>query len=97
MSVFTKFGARPQLTLVVENRLITEIWVEGRAPIVSIHDYDWGETDRQPARDREGLPYMNINWNQPAWALGLSLQLPETKPDLCTLDCACPAKVPLQS
>ena len=96
MSIFTQLGPRPRLTLVIENQFVTEIWVEGRAPIISIHDYDWGQTDLEPARDLEGLPYTKINWNQPAWALGLSFHLPEMKADLCTLDCACPAKVPFQ-
>ena len=73
MSIFTKFDARPRLTIVIENQFVSEIWVEGRAPIISIHDYDWGETDPEPARDRDGFPFTKINWNQPAWALGLSL------------------------
>ncbi|MEM1389566.1 MAG: hypothetical protein AAGF53_00520 [Pseudomonadota bacterium] len=96
MSIFTHLGPRPRLTLVIENQYVTEIWVDRRAPIISIHDYDWGETDRDPARDRDGFPFTKVNWKQPAWALGLSLHSAEAKSDLCILDYACPAKVPFQ-
>lgn len=77
MTVFSQLGPRPELTLVMENQFVSQIWVDGRAPIICIHDYDWGETDRAPARDRDGFPYTKITWRQPAWALGLSLHPPK--------------------
>lgn len=69
-------GPRPDLTLVVEDDRIVEIWVAGRAPRIAIRDYDWGRTDPAPAFDREGFPYSDIHWSGPAWALGLSLYPP---------------------
>lgn len=96
MSIFTHFGARPQLTLVIENQFVTEIWMDGRAPIISIHDYDWGQNDLEPARDRFGLPFTKIKWIQPAWALGLSLHPPETKTDLRASSNSRRAMVPIQ-
>lgn len=66
-------GPRPNLTLVVQDQLIREIWVEERAPIIAIHDYDWGETDPNPAFDQEGFAFSVISWRRPAWMLGLSL------------------------
>lgn len=77
MTVFSQLGPRPRLTLVMENQFVSEIWVNGRAPIICVHDYDWGETDPAPARDRDGFAYTKINWNQPAWVLGLTLNLPK--------------------
>lgn len=73
-------GPRPQMTLVVEGDRIVEIWVAGRAPRISIRDYDWGRTDPAPAFDREGFPYCDIHWGGPAWALGLSLYPPVKEP-----------------
>jgi ParB family chromosome partitioning protein len=70
-------GPRPRLTLVVEESRVVEIWVDGRAPLIGLHDYDWGETDRHASRDEEGFPFTPINWKGPAWALGLSLYPPE--------------------
>ncbi len=70
-------GPRPDLTLVVEDDRIVEIWVAGRAPRIRIRDYDWGRTDPASAFDREGFPYSEIHWSGPAWALGLSLYPPE--------------------
>ena len=70
-------GPRPRLTLVVEASRVVEIWVDGRAPLIGLHDYDWGETDRHASRDAEGFPFTPINWKGPAWALGLSLYPPE--------------------
>ena len=70
-------GPRPRLTLVVEASRVVEIWVDGRAPLIALHDYDWGETDRHAVRDAEGFPFTPINWKGPAWALGLSLYPPE--------------------
>ncbi|GAB5458326.1 MAG: hypothetical protein Hens3KO_13560 [Henriciella sp.] len=69
-----RLGPRPRLTLVVEDMCVTEIWVEGRAPLIAIHDYDWGETDSDRAFDREGFAYTPINWRGPVWSLGLSLR-----------------------
>lgn len=69
--------SRPNLTLVVADMFIREIWVAGRAPIITIHDYDWGETDPAPERDASGIPFIRINWRRPAWRLGLSLHPPE--------------------
>ena len=70
-------GPRPQMTLVVENDRVVEIWVAGRTPRIAIRDYDWGRTDPEPTFDREGFPYSDIHWSGPAWALGLSLYPPE--------------------
>jgi len=70
-------GPRPRMTLVVKDDRIVEIWVDGRAPLIGLHDYDWGETDPDASRDAEGFPFTPINWKGPAWALGLSLYLPE--------------------
>mgnify|MGYP003632355027 FL=1 len=70
-------GPRPRLTLVVEASRVVEIWVDGRAPLIALNDYDWGETDRHAVRDEEGFPFTPINWKGPAWALGLSLYPPE--------------------
>ena len=70
-------GPRPRLTLVVEEARVVEIWVDGRAPLIALNDYDWGETDRHAVRDEEGFPFTPINWKGPAWALGLSLYPPE--------------------
>ena len=61
------------MTLVIEDKLVREIWVNGRAPLVTIHDYDWGELDPEPSFDTEGFPFSPINWSGPAWTLGLSL------------------------
>jgi len=96
MSIFTQFGVRPRLTLVIENQFVTEIWVDGRTPIISIHDYDWGQTDLEPACDPEGLPFTRFSWKRPAWALGLSLHPPETKTDLRALSKSRRAIVPIQ-
>ena len=38
--VFTSLGPRPRMTLVVCDAQIAEIWVEGRAPLITIQDYD---------------------------------------------------------
>lgn len=70
-------GPRPNMTLVVEDGRVVEIWVAGRAPRIAIRDYDWGRTDPAPAFDLEGFPYSDIHWSGPAWALGLSLYPPE--------------------
>ncbi|MEQ3650977.1 hypothetical protein [Hyphomonas sp.] len=69
--------ARACLTLIVIDGWITDIWIEGREPEITIHDYDWGETDPDASRDSDGLPYSKINWRQPVWKLGLSLYPPE--------------------
>lgn len=69
-------GPRPRLTLVISDMTVREIWVGGRAPLITIHDYDWGETDPNPAFDDEGLPFSPINWREPAWTLGLSFNPP---------------------
>ncbi len=70
-------GPRPRMTLVVEESRVVEIWVDGRAPLIGLHDYDWGETDRHAVRDEDGFAFTPINWKGPAWALGLSLYPPE--------------------
>jgi ParB family chromosome partitioning protein len=70
-------GPRPHMTLVIEDSRVLEIWVNGRAPLIALNDYDWGETDRHALRDAEGFPFTPINWRGPAWALGLSLYPPE--------------------
>lgn len=80
-------GPRPDMTLVVEDDRVVEIWVAGRAPRIRVRDYDWGQTDPAPAFDREGFPYSDIHWSGPAWALGLSLyppkkETPMAQPDL---------------
>ncbi len=69
-------GPRPHLRLVIEEQFVREIWVDGRAPIITIHDYDWGVTDPDPAFDEEGFAFSPINWRRPAWMLGLSLHPP---------------------
>jgi len=75
--IFTRLlGPRPSLTLVIEDHMVTEIWVSGRAPDISIRDYDWGETDTHPVIDRDGYPFTPIKWRGSAWALGLSLHPP---------------------
>jgi len=79
-------GPRPQMTLVVEDDRIVEIWVAGRAPRIAIRDYDWGRTDPAPAFDREGFPYSDIHWSGPAWALGLSLYPPEKETPMAQPD-----------
>ena len=70
-------GPRPRMTLVIAEAQVAEIWVEGRTPLITIRDYDWGETDPEACRDSEGFPFTKINWRDPAWALGLSLYPPE--------------------
>ena len=79
-------GPRPEMTLVVEDDRVVEIWVAGRAPRIAIRDYDWGRTDPAPAFDREGFPYSNIHWSGPAWALGLSLYPPEKETPMAQPD-----------
>lgn len=69
-------GPRPGVTLVIENRYVTEIWVAGRAPYITIRDYDWGQTDLHPAIDAEGYPFTPIRWRGAAWQLGLSFHPP---------------------
>lgn len=61
------------MTLVICDAQVAEIWVNGRAPLITIRDYDWGETDRAPIYDCDGFAYTKINWRHPPWALGLSL------------------------
>ncbi len=75
-------GPRPGVTFVIADQMVTEIWVAGRAPRITIRDYDWGETDLYPCRDPDGVPFTPINWTGPAWMLGLSLYPPaqETYP-----------------
>lgn len=72
-----QIGPRPVMTLVIEDLFVREIWVGRRAPIIRIHDYDWGQTDPTPVIDCDGCAYSPINWNGPAWTLGLSLHPPE--------------------
>jgi len=72
-----QIGPRPQITLVIQDQTVCEIWVNGRAPLITLHDYDWGETDPDPAFDAEGIAFSPINWRGPAWTLGLSLYPPE--------------------
>ncbi|WP_290948987.1 ParB/RepB/Spo0J family partition protein [Hyphomonas sp.] len=79
-------GPRPDMTLVVEDDRVVEIWVAGRAPRIAIRDYDWGQTDPAPAFDREGFPYSDIHWSGPAWALGLSLCPPEKETPMAQPD-----------
>ncbi|MCC0017640.1 MAG: ParB/RepB/Spo0J family partition protein [Rhodobiaceae bacterium] len=79
-------GPRPDMTLVVEDDRVVEIWVAGRAPRIRIRDYDWGRTDPARAFDREGFPYSDIHWSGPAWALGLSLYPPEKEPPMAQPD-----------
>ena len=79
-------GPRPRLTLVIAEAQVAEIWVEGRAPLITIRDYDWGETDPEPSRDGEGFPFTKVNWRGPAWALGLSLYPPEKETSMAQPD-----------
>jgi ParB family chromosome partitioning protein len=80
--IFDQLGPRPRMTLVICEQQVAEIWVEGRAPLISIRDYDWGETDPDPSRDADGFPFTKINWRDPAWKLGLSLYPPEQETDM---------------
>lgn len=64
---------RPEITLVVENGFIREIWVAKRAPLITIHDYDWGESDPLAVRDQDGAAYSKIEWREPSWRLGLTI------------------------
>jgi hypothetical protein len=34
-----QIGPRPELTLIVEGMFVREIWVAGRAPVITIHDW----------------------------------------------------------
>ncbi len=70
-------GPRPGLTLVIENQIVTEIWVAGRCPHITIRDYDWGATDPAPYLDRDGFPFTPITWRGAPWQLGLSLHPPQ--------------------
>ncbi|WP_290497584.1 ParB/RepB/Spo0J family partition protein [Hyphomonas sp. UBA4494] len=79
-------GPRPRMTLVIAEAQVAEIWVEGRAPLITIRDYDWGETDPEACRDSEGFPFTKINWRGPAWALGLSLHPPEKETPMAQPD-----------
>ena len=79
-------GPRPRMTLVIAEAQVAEIWVEGRAPLITIRDYDWGETDPEPCRDGDGFPFTKINWRGPAWALGLSLYPPEKETPMAQPD-----------
>ena len=79
-------GPRPEMTLVVDDDRVVEIWVAGRAPRIAIRDYDWGRTDPASAFDREGFPYSDIHWSGPAWALGLSLYPPEKETPMAQPD-----------
>ncbi len=79
-------GPRPRLTLVIAEAQVAEIWVEGRAPTITIRDYDWGESDPEPSRDGDGFPFTKINWRGPAWALGLSLYPPEKETSMAQPD-----------
>ncbi|MCR9193837.1 MAG: hypothetical protein NXH88_03840, partial [Hyphomonas sp.] len=58
--IFDQLGPRPRMTLVICEQQVAEIWVEGRAPLISIRDYDWGETDPGPSRDADGFPFTKI-------------------------------------
>ncbi|MEO0451936.1 MAG: hypothetical protein AAFZ74_16600 [Pseudomonadota bacterium] len=69
-------GPRPTMTLVIDDMFVREIWVNGRAPLILIRDYDWGSTDPLAVKDADGFAYSPINWNGPAWSLGLSLHPP---------------------
>ncbi len=68
---------RPRLVLTVIDGRITDVSVDDRAPDIVLHDYDWGETDPDALRDRDGHAFSKINWRAPAWKLGLSLYPPE--------------------
>lgn len=69
-------GPQPGVTFVIENQMVTEVWVAGRAARITIRDYDWGATDPHPYLDREGFPFTPITWRGTAWQLGLSLHPP---------------------
>lgn len=75
--LYKSLGPRPRLTFIIADEHIAQIWVNGRAPRISIRDYDWGPTDPRARRDRDGYPYTKIHWTGPAWALGLSLRSPK--------------------
>jgi ParB family transcriptional regulator, chromosome partitioning protein len=79
-------GPRPDMTLVVEDDRVVEIWVAGRAPRIAIRDYDGGRTDPGSVFDEEGFPFCDIHWSGPAWALGLSLYPPEKETPMAQPD-----------
>ena len=66
-------GLRPQMVLTLQDGWVQEIWVNGRAPIISLHDYDWAETDPLALRDADGHAFSCLNWSSPAWRLGLTV------------------------
>ncbi|MFT5774845.1 MAG: hypothetical protein ACI9NG_000790 [Hyphomonas sp.] len=77
LDVFERLlGPRPGLTFVIVDQMVTEIWVAGRCPRITIRDYDWGETDLAPCFDRDGVPFTSVKWRGPVWQLGLSLHPP---------------------
>jgi hypothetical protein len=73
-------GPRPSLTLDIERGFVIGIWVAGRRPDITIHDYDWGETAPDARRDYWGAPFVPINWRLPPWRLGLALAPPHLFP-----------------
>lgn len=70
---------RPCLILTVIEGRITDIRIGACEPDIILHDYDWGESDPHPSRDRDGHAFTKIRWRQPVWKLGLSLYPPETE------------------
>lgn len=66
-------GPRPQLTLDIEQGLVTAIWVAGRRPDVTIRDFDLGASAPDAPRDWFGAPYVLVHWPLPPWQLGLAL------------------------
>ena len=71
--VFAALGPRLRLTFVICEQQVTEVWVGGRAPLISIRDYDCGPFDPNACRDRDGFAYARTDWQAPAWRLGLTL------------------------
>lgn len=69
-------GPRPGVTFVIADQMVAEIWVAGRAPRITLRDYDWAKTDGTPYYDSAGVPFTPITWSRPAWQLGLSLHPP---------------------
>ena len=71
--VFAALGPRPKLTFVICGQSVTEIWVNGRALLISLRDYDLGPYDLIACHDRDGFAYTRTDWQAPAWRLGLTL------------------------
>ena len=71
--IFAALGPRPRLTFVICEQQVAEIWVNGRAPLISLRDYNSGICDPMACHDHDGFAYTRTDWQAPAWRLGLTL------------------------